>query len=138
MNRFFCALLVLFLLCPFGASAGAADKLNLLLITVDDMSADSIGAFGCKLPDTTPNIDRLAKEGLRFTRAHVQVGNCMPSRNVMWSGRYPHNNGVEGFYQVKDPGYPVLDSCSTTRSRRRNWGTTTRRCGVRMTAWGIF
>jgi N-sulfoglucosamine sulfohydrolase len=98
------------LLCLFAGSAAAtaADRLNLLLITVDDMSADSIGAFGCKLPDTTPNIDRLAKQGLRFTHAHVQVGNCMPSRNVMWSGRYPHNNGVEGFYQVKDPGYPVL------------------------------
>ena len=34
--------------------ATAAEKLNLLLITVDDMSADSIGAFGCKLPGTTP------------------------------------------------------------------------------------
>ena len=108
MNRFLCVLLVLFLLSPCALSARAAEKLNLLLITVDDMSADSIGAFGCKLSDTTPNIDRLAAEGLRFTHAHVQVGNCMPSRNVMWSGRYPHNNGVEGFYQVKDPGYPVL------------------------------
>ena len=86
----------------------AADKWNLLLITVDDMSADSVGAFGCPLPDTTPSIDRLAKQGLRFLHAHVQVGNCMPSRNVMWSGRYPHNNGVEGFYQVPNPGYPVL------------------------------
>ena len=91
-----------------GARLQAEDKLNLLIITVDDMSADSIGAFGCKLPDTTPNIDRLAAEGLRFRHAHVQVGNCMPSRNVMWSGRYPHNNGVEGFYQVPNPGYPVL------------------------------
>lgn len=81
---------------------------NLLIITVDDMSADSIGAFGCSLPDTTPNIDRLAKQGMRFMRAHVQVGNCMPSRNVMWSGRYPHNNGVEGFYQVRDIDYPVM------------------------------
>ncbi len=108
MNRFSCVLPILFLVGPLGPSAGAADKPNLLLITVDDMSADSVGAFGCKLPDTTPNIDRLATEGLRFTHAHVQVGNCMPSRNVMWSGRYPHNNRVEGFYQVKDPGYPVL------------------------------
>lgn len=107
MSRLSCMLLVGLLLSP-GPSARAEKRLNLLLITVDDMSADSIGAFGCKLADTTPNIDRLAKEGLRFTHAHVQVGNCMPSRNVMWSGRYPHNNGVEGFYQVKDPQYPVL------------------------------
>jgi N-sulfoglucosamine sulfohydrolase len=86
----------------------AAEKVNLLIITVDDMSADSIGAFGCRLPGTSPNIDRLAAQGFRFRQAHVQVGNCMPSRNVMWSGRYPHNNGVEGFYQVPNPGYPVL------------------------------
>ncbi len=81
---------------------------NILFITVDDMSADSIGAFGCKLPDTSPNIDQLAAESLRFRHGHVVVGNCMPSRNVMLSGRYPHNNGVEGFYQVKDPGWPHL------------------------------
>lgn len=86
----------------------AAERPNLLLITVDDMSADSIGAFGCKLPGTSLHVDRLAKEGLRFHHAYVQVGNCMPSRNVMWSGRYPHNNRVEGFYQVRNPGYPVL------------------------------
>ncbi len=80
--------------------ASAAAKPNVLIITVDDMSADSLGAFGCKLPDTSPNIDRLAAQGMRFNRAHVVVGNCFPSRNVMWSGLYPHNTGVEGFYQV--------------------------------------
>lgn len=80
----------------------AAPPRNVLLITVDDMSADSVGAFGCQLADTTPHIDRLAERGLRFDLAHVQVGNCMPSRNVMWSGLYPHHNRVEGFYQVKD------------------------------------
>lgn len=90
------------------ANVAAAAKPNILIITTDDMSADSVGAFGCKLPDTTPHMDALAKSGLRFRHAHVQVGNCMPSRNVMWSGRYPHNNRVEGFYQVPSPGYPVL------------------------------
>ncbi len=80
----------------------AADKPNLLIITVDDMSADSLGAFGCQLPGTSPNIDTLASQGMRFNRAHVVVGNCFPSRNVMWSGLYPHNTGVEGFYQVPD------------------------------------
>jgi len=88
--------------------AGAAERPNILFITVDDMSCDSVGAFGCKLSGTTPNIDRLALQGIRFAHAYVQVGNCMPSRNVMLSGRYPHNNGVEGFYQVRNPDYPVL------------------------------
>ncbi len=108
MNCIFRFLLISCLLWTGATVSAAGDKLNLLLITVDDMSADSIGVFGCKLPDTSPNIDRFAAQSLRFNNAHVQVGNCMPSRNVMWSGRYPHNNGVEGFYQVKDPGYPVL------------------------------
>src|SRR5262249_7955049 len=90
------------------AAGTPAVKPNILFITVDDMSCDSIGAFGCKLPGTSPNVDRLASRGLRFEYAHTQVGNCMPSRNVMMSGKYPHNNRVEGFYQVRAPGYPVL------------------------------
>ncbi len=81
---------------------------NILFITVDDMNCDSMGAYGCELPDVTPHMDRLAGEGLRFEYAHVVVGNCMPSRNCMYSGLYPHNNRVEGFYPVKDKDYPVL------------------------------
>ena len=90
------------------ATGLAAAQPNILFITVDDMSCDSVGAFGCELPGTTPHIDRLAAQGVRFEHAHVVVGNCMPSRNCMLSGRYPHNNGVEGFYQVPDKRYPVL------------------------------
>lgn len=101
------SLLTLLFAC-FVVCLQAAQPLNVLLITVDDMSADSLGCFGCKLAGTSPNIDRLATQGMRFNYAHVVVGNCMPSRNVMWSGRYPHNTGVEGFYQVKDAKYPHL------------------------------
>lgn len=81
---------------------------NVLIITVDDMSADSLGAFGCKLDDTSPNVDAFARAALRFNHAHVQVGNCMPGRNIMWSGMFSHANGVEGFVQNPDADYPVL------------------------------
>lgn len=87
---------------------GACAAPHFLLITVDDMSCDSVGAFGCTLAGTTPHIDQLAAEGLRYDYAHVQTGSCFPSRNVMWSGRYSHNTGVEGFYQVRDTTYPHL------------------------------
>lgn len=97
--------LALAVLCVY---SNAAPQPNLLLITVDDMSAASVGAYDSAVADTTPNIDQLAREGLAFRRAHVQVANCTPSRNVMWSGRYPHSNQVEGFYQVRDPGYLTL------------------------------
>jgi N-sulfoglucosamine sulfohydrolase len=108
MVRVLKSLLVLLCLGFFTTTAGAANRPNLLVITVDDMSADSVGAFGSRVPEITPNIDKLAAQGMRFDRAHVQVANCMPSRNVMWSGRYPQSNKVEGFYQVRDPGYPTL------------------------------
>ncbi len=100
--------IILLCIAETSISEETAKRPNILFITVDDMNADSIGVFGCKLKDTSPNVDRLASEGLRFKYAHVQVGNCKPSRNVMFSGRYPHNNRVEGFYPVRDPDYPIL------------------------------
>jgi len=104
--RFLCSLIAL--AASVAVHSFAADRPHLLLITVDDMSADSIGAFGCALPETSPHVDRLAAEGMCFRRAHVQVGNCYPSRNVMWSGLHSHNSGVEGFYQVRPANFPHL------------------------------
>jgi N-sulfoglucosamine sulfohydrolase len=66
MKRSVCISILLLLACLPALSARAAGKLNLLLITVDDMSSDSIGAFGCRLPGTTPSIDRLAKQGMSW------------------------------------------------------------------------
>lgn len=83
---------------------------NVLIITTDDISCDSVGAYGCKLAGTTPNMDSLAAQCMRFNYAHTVVGNCMPSRNVMWSGRYPHNNHIDGFRAMAKAAkdYPVL------------------------------
>ena len=86
----------------------AGARPNVLIVTVVDMSADSLGAYGCPLPETSPSIDAFARQSLRFLHAHVQVGNCMPGRNIMWSGLYAHINGVEGFVQNRDADYPVL------------------------------
>lgn len=107
--RPFAALRALLFSCLcLSPAAWAAEKLNVLFITMDDMSCDSVGIYGCKLPGTTPNMDKLAAQSLRFLYAHSQVGNCMPTRNVMASGKYPHNNRVEGFYEIKNPGYQTI------------------------------
>ncbi|SVB38640.1 uncharacterized protein METZ01_LOCUS191494, partial [marine metagenome] len=63
--------LLLSLALLFAVSTRGADQPNILLLTVDDMSADSVGVFGSKLPDTTPNMDKLASQSLRFAHAHV-------------------------------------------------------------------
>ena len=101
-------LLSVLLLGPHSLAADPQQRPNVLIVTVDDMSADSLGAFGGRLADTSPNIDAFAKQSLRFNRAHVHVGNCMPGRNIMWSGMFSHANGVEGFVQNRSADYPVL------------------------------
>jgi len=80
---------------------------NILLITADDMNWNAPGCFGGQTPDITPNIDRLASEGVRFEHAHVTIAVCQPSRSVLMTGRYPHRNGAEGFQPI-DTNVPTL------------------------------
>ena len=63
------------------------DKYNVLFIVADDLNC-ALGAYGDPLAKT-PNIDRLAKEGLLFTDAHVQYPLCGPSRVSFMTGLYP-------------------------------------------------
>jgi N-sulfoglucosamine sulfohydrolase len=83
-------------------ASAAPERLNVLLITADDLHGDATGATGCPLPDITPNIDRLAAEGMRFERAHVTTSLCQPSRTTMMTGRYCHRTGTLGFKPIRD------------------------------------
>ena len=68
---------------------------NVLFIISDDMRP-SIGAYGLK-EAVTPHLDQLAKEGVMFTRAHIQFSYCAPSRNSFMSGRRPDATKVWNF-----------------------------------------
>ncbi|MAX27707.1 MAG: hypothetical protein CMJ19_24700 [Phycisphaeraceae bacterium] len=83
-------------------------KCNVLLITADDMNCDTVGAFGCPIAGTTPNLDQLAAEGMCFDHAHVAIAVCQPSRSAMMTGCYPHITGGEGFYNLRHPDIPIL------------------------------
>ncbi len=76
------------------------NRINVLLLTVDDMNYSSAGIFGCKTPDVTPNIVALAREGLTFEHAHVPIAVCQPSRSALMTGCYPHRNGARGFEAI--------------------------------------
>lgn len=65
---------------------------NIVFIIADDISWDDFGCYG-NSDVHTPNIDRLAGEGLRFTNMYLTASSCSPSRTSMISGRYPHNTG---------------------------------------------
>ena len=86
-------LAVPFLLWLFTATAEAADGPNILFIMSDDHAERAISAYGSELIDT-PNIDRIAREGIRFTNSFVTNSICAPSRAVLLTGRYSHLNGL--------------------------------------------
>ncbi len=101
--------LAIALMCLFvwPTAADAADRPNVLFVTFDDMNFDSVGISGSRVPDATPNVDKLAEQGLRFEHAHVTIAICQPSRAVWMTGRYPHTSGASGFNEI-DPGVPTL------------------------------
>ena len=66
----------------------AASRPSIVLILADDLGYNDLSCQGAtKLK--TPGIDRLAREGLRFTDAHTAAGICCPSRYSLLTGRYP-------------------------------------------------
>lgn len=68
-------------------SAAAPAKPNIIYILSDDVGYGDVGCYGATHVKT-PNIDRLAKEGLRFTDAHATASVCTPTRYAFLTGRY--------------------------------------------------
>ena len=85
----------------------AADKRpNVLFIMADDHAAHAIGAYGSKI-NKTPNLDRLARDGVRFSQCLVTNSICTPSRAAILTGKYAHVNGVPVF-NAMDGRQPTL------------------------------
>jgi N-sulfoglucosamine sulfohydrolase len=71
----------------------AQQRPNVVIFIADDVSWNDFGCYGNQ-EVKTPNIDRIAGEGLRFTQVYLTASSCSPSRNSILSGRYPHNTGA--------------------------------------------
>jgi arylsulfatase A-like enzyme len=85
----------------------AADKRpNILYIMADDHAAQAISAYGSKI-NQTPNLDRIARDGMRFTQCLVTNSICTPSRAAILTGKYAHINGVPVFNRF-DGSQPTL------------------------------
>ncbi len=74
-------------------TALAVKKPNFIIFIADDVSWNDFGCYGNK-EVSTPNIDRLARGGLRFDNTYLVASSCSPSRNSIMTGRYPHNCGA--------------------------------------------
>ncbi len=80
----------------------ASERPNILLFTADDLHAESLGAYGGRPVDLTPNLDAFAAESLRFERAHVNAAICAPCRAIIATGRYSHRSGAMGFMKARE------------------------------------
>lgn len=76
---------------------------NLVFILIDDLGAIDLGCTGSTYY-RTPNIDALAKRGMRFTQAYAASGVCSPTRASIVTGRYPHRSRITSY--IPGPGYP--------------------------------
>lgn len=95
MNRlylFFSLALIIFASCSQIVSTEVSKPMNVLFIAVDDLRPN-IGAYGDKV-GLTPNMDKLANEGVLFSRAYCQMAICGPSRSSILTGMYPDQIGV--------------------------------------------
>ncbi|MGL4942137.1 MAG: sulfatase family protein [Thermoguttaceae bacterium] len=77
-----------------GENAAASDGPNIIVIFIDDMAYADIGSFGSAIP--TPNLDRLASEGRRFTNFVVSSAVCSASRSALLTGCYHRRVGITG------------------------------------------
>jgi arylsulfatase A-like enzyme len=101
-------------------------KPNFILILADDLGYADLGCYGSEID--TPNLDRLAARGLRYTDFH-STPMCSPTRAALLTGRNPHSVGV-GHVAHSDPGLPgyameLSADCVTTAEvlREAGWAT---------------
>lgn len=107
---------------------------NVLLITIDTLRADRLSCYGHER-STSPNLDRLAREGLRYTHAQAPRAKTTPSIASLLSGLYPHEHGVRDLATPLASGVPLLQESLKRAGYRTgaivgNWVLTDARAGL--------
>lgn len=91
-------LLLVTMVPPVGYGASDEQTPNFVVFIADDQGEGDLGCYGHPVLET-PNIDRLAADGMRFDRAFLTISSCSPTRCSFLTGRYPHNTGAEDLHQ---------------------------------------
>ncbi|MCE9568361.1 MAG: sulfatase-like hydrolase/transferase [Planctomycetes bacterium] len=108
-------LLLCFALFACCSPLTAADKPNVVLIVIDDLGQRDLGCYGSSFYKT-PNIDRMAKEGLRFTDFYAACPVCSPTRVSILTGKYPQRANITDWI----PGRPDRPDQRLKRPQIRN------------------
>ena len=103
---------------PSLAQEATAGKPNVLFIAIDDLH-DWVGYLGGNPQSVTPNLDRIARRGVRFTRAYAPVPVCNPSRAAVLSGMRPSTTGV---YDNSIDWRPLIPEAKMITAQFRNAG----------------
>lgn len=117
-------LFVILVLSGFPIRGGDSPRYNVLFIIADDLTATALSCYGNTICET-PNIDRIAAKGLRFTRAYCNATYCGPSRASFLSGYYPHATGVLGYTNPR----PQIGDRATLPQHFKNHGAYSARVG---------
>ena len=112
MKRLRCWLLALGSAAGLG-SAAAVEKPNLIFILADDLGWGDLGCYGQKVIQT-PNLDRMAAEGVRFTHFYAGATVCAPSRSVLMTGKHHGHTRVRGNAGPKNPAAQALKAEDVT------------------------
>jgi len=135
MNSYFktlAGIIVVFILLS-GATLARAQSPNVIFILADDMGTYDVGAYGQKLIKT-PNIDKLAKEGMRFTQHYAGSAVCAPSRDVLMTGMHTGHSTIRGNYPFETEGnLPIPEASVTAAELFKSKGYTTGMMGK----WGL-
>ena len=87
--------LKLIFLIVWSMRLAAQEKPNILIIMTDELSAESMSFNLGNQYINTPNIDQLTKTGVVFSNAYCANPLCVPSRSSIFTGRYPHEMGIQ-------------------------------------------
>lgn len=88
---------------------------NIILITIDDLGWADLGCYGSTYYET-PNIDRLAAEGLRFTSAYASAAICSPTRAALMTGKAPARTGITDWIRARFQGGDIPEDRTYKRS----------------------
>jgi arylsulfatase A-like enzyme len=94
------ALLVLGWSCDAASVASTASRPNIVFVLTDDFGFGDLGSYGGAFVPT-PNLDRMAREGIRFTQFYVASPICSPSRTGVTTGMFPARSRITGFLQTR-------------------------------------
>jgi len=97
-------------ICLLGGVSGCTvdtPRPNVLLVSIDTLRADHVGSHGYRR-ETTPHLDELAREGVRFTQAFTTASWTLPAHMSIMTSRYPHQHGVQSTKQRLDDAIPTL------------------------------